>query len=140
MLQITTLFEMIAEGKVAISFFLAYILLTVTSFQDVRHSTDIWNLKTQCAYVGLSLSATRIFPHSSVAARAAFLGKFFFIFCHSQLIKFYFGTFIHKGQKVVSRSRRMYVPEIIMKKKLSSRCLETLKAGIRNPESQYNTE
>lgn len=77
MLQITTLFEMIAEGKVAISFFLAYILLTVTSFQDVRHSTDIWNLKTQCAYVGLSLSATRIFPHSSVAARAAFLGVLF---------------------------------------------------------------
>lgn len=68
---------MITEGKFAITFFLAYILLTLTSFQDFQRLAGIWDKGTRCAFVCVSLLATWFLPHSSVTARSAFLGALF---------------------------------------------------------------
>lgn len=67
---------MIWEGKVAISFFIAYILLVVTIFQGKR-LTESWNIATGGMLLGLSLCVTCFVPYSSVAKRAAMLGKRF---------------------------------------------------------------
>lgn len=71
---------MIREGKVAIAFFIAYILLVLTIFHDkhLRYGTSIaWDFAARrAAILGLSLSVTWFVPHSSIAKRSALIGMF----------------------------------------------------------------
>lgn len=67
-------FTMIWEGKVAIAFFISYILLVLTIFQG-RRLTEAWSIATGCIILGLSLLPTFVVPYTSVARRAAILGK-----------------------------------------------------------------
>lgn len=65
---------MIWEGKVAFSFFVAYVLLALTIFQGKR-VTEAWSIATGSIILGLSLFVACFVPYSSVARRAAILGK-----------------------------------------------------------------
>lgn len=66
-------FMMIWEGKVAISFFIAYILLVLTIFQG-KSVTEAWSIATGSIILGLSLFVTFFVPYSSVTRRASMLG------------------------------------------------------------------
>ena len=66
---------MILEGKLAIAYFIACILLVLTLFQD-RHLTGISDFGARGAIVGLTLCATWFVPHSSIAKRAAAIGQY----------------------------------------------------------------
>ena len=65
---------MIWEGKVAITFFIAYILLVLAIFQGAS-VTEAWRISTGSVILGLSLFVTLFVPYSSVARRASMLGK-----------------------------------------------------------------
>ena len=58
----------------AISFFIAYILLVLTIFQGKR-LTEAWDIATGSIILCLSLLVTFFVPYSSVVKRAAMLGK-----------------------------------------------------------------
>lgn len=62
-------FTMIWEGKVAITFFIAYVLLVLTIFQG-KSVTEAGSV-----ILSLSLFVTLFVPYSSVARRASMLGK-----------------------------------------------------------------
>lgn len=66
---------MIREGKVAIVFFIAYMLLVLTIFRDLKRVTYSWDFGTKVAILCSSLSATWLVAHSSIAKRAAAIGK-----------------------------------------------------------------
>lgn len=66
---------MIREGKVAIAYFITYVLLVLTLFQD-RHLPDISDFGARGAILGLSLCVTWFVPHSSIAKRAAAIGQY----------------------------------------------------------------
>ena len=65
---------LILEGKVALSYFIACILLVLTLFQSCS-LTEIWSIATRGIILGLTMCATCFVPYSSVAKRAALLGK-----------------------------------------------------------------
>ena len=67
---------MIAKLKVAVSVFIAYILLTVNLFYPIQR-LDASSLALPCLCLALGWTITFIFPHSGVAKRAAFLGSIF---------------------------------------------------------------
>lgn len=64
---------MILEGKIAVAFCIAYILLVLTIFQE-KHLTKVWDFVTRGVILGLILSVTWFVPHSSIAKRAAAIG------------------------------------------------------------------
>lgn len=64
---------MILEGKVAISYFIAYILLVLAIFRG-KSVTEAWPITTGSVILGLSLFVTLFVPYSSVARRASMLG------------------------------------------------------------------
>jgi len=67
---------MIWEGKVAITFFIAYILLVLTIFQG-ESVTEAWRVAVGSVILSLSLFVTLFVPYSSVARRASMLGSVF---------------------------------------------------------------
>nr|XP_058964756.1 protein-S-isoprenylcysteine O-methyltransferase-like [Pocillopora verrucosa] len=67
---------LILEGKVALSYFIACILLVLTLFQSCS-LTEIWSIATRGIILGLTMCATCFVPYSSVAKRAALLGIIF---------------------------------------------------------------
>lgn len=70
--------RMILEGKVAISYFIAYILLVLAIFQG-KSVTETWRIATGSVILGLSLFVTLFVPYSSVATRASMLGKVYLL-------------------------------------------------------------
>ena len=64
---------MIREGKVAIAFFIAYVLLVLTIFQE-KELSKVWDFATRGVILGSSLSVTLFIPYSSIAKRAAAIG------------------------------------------------------------------
>ena len=59
----------------AIAYFVAYILLVLTLFED-RHLTGISDFGARGTILGLSLCVTWFVPHSSIAKRAAAIGQY----------------------------------------------------------------
>lgn len=72
--KMSVLKTLILEGKVALSYFIACILLVLTLFQSCS-LTEIWSIATRGIILGLTMCATCFVPYSSVAKRAALLGK-----------------------------------------------------------------
>lgn len=58
----------------AISFFIAYILLVFTLFQSIR-LTEAWSIAKGGTILGLSLCVACFVPYFSVAKRSAMLGE-----------------------------------------------------------------
>ena len=67
---------MIAELKVAVCAFVAYVLLAINLFYQVQ-SLDASSVALPCLCLGLGWAVTFVLPHSKVAKRAAFLGSVF---------------------------------------------------------------
>ncbi|PFX13868.1 protein-S-isoprenylcysteine O-methyltransferase-like [Stylophora pistillata] len=68
--------NLITEGKVALSYFIACILLVLTLFQSCI-LTEVWSIASRGMILGFTLFATCFVPYSSVAKRAALLGIIF---------------------------------------------------------------
>ena len=76
----------------AITFFIAYILLVLTIFQG-KSVTEAWRVAVGSVILSLSLFVTLFVPYSSVARRASMLGK---LTCCLEFWKFFFLMDIYK--------------------------------------------